>query len=74
MRIDLSNLGIRFSDIRCGDCFEYDGYLYMRIRTNHIETDSGYGARLTDGLVSKINLEEYVRRINLKVIEDIDRQ
>lgn len=73
MKVDLLNLKITaFSNICCGECFEYCGNIYMRIRSNHLEHDSGYGACLDTGCVLEIKNEEQVRRLRLKVVEDTD--
>lgn len=75
MKVDLLNsITASFSNICCGECFEYRGNIYMRIRSNHIEHDSGYGACLDTGCVLEIKNEEQVRRLRLKVVEDIDNQ
>ena len=75
MKVDLLNSTITaFSNICCGECFEHHGDIYMRIRSNHIEHDSGYGACLETGCVLEINNEEHVRRLRLKVVEDTDKQ
>ena len=42
MKIDLVESGITFSKIGCGQCFEFEGIIYMRVESNHIEHDYGY--------------------------------
>ena len=74
MKIDLVESGITFSEIGCGQCFEFEGIIYMRVASNHIEHDYGYAARLIDGFISKINVDAQVRKLNLKVVEDTDSQ
>lgn len=74
MKVDLVESGIAFSKIGCGQCFEFEGIIYMRVQSNHIEHDYGYAARLIDGFVSKINVDAHVRILHLKVVEDTDRQ
>lgn len=74
MKVDLLNSITAFSNICCGECFECRGNVYMRIRSNHIEQDSGYGACLDTGCVHEIKNEEQVRRLHLKVVEDTGRQ
>lgn len=74
MKVDLLNSLTAFSNICCGECFEYRGNFYMRIRSTHIEYYSGYGACLDTGCVLEIKNEEQVRRLRLKVVEDIDKQ
>lgn len=74
MKIDLMGTGIPFFKIGFGQCFEFKGAIYMRIQSIHIEYDYGYATRLSDGFVLEINSDESVHILNLKVVEDTDKQ